>query len=205
MTPKFLYFDLGRVLVNFSVERMLDQMAAVAGITADAVREAVFAQGLMQQHETGRISAREFCEAFGKATGTRVDFERLREAATDIFEVNDPVLSVVAQLQQAGYPMGILSNTCDLHWEHCVRRYRVVELGFRVYALSQRIGAMKPDAAIYQAAAKLAGYAPEEIFFVDDTAGHVEGAKAIGFDAVQFTTAEALADDLRHRGVRFNY
>ncbi len=37
MQPKFLYFDLGMVLVNFSVERMLQQIGAVAGISADRV------------------------------------------------------------------------------------------------------------------------------------------------------------------------
>ena len=44
MRPKFLYFDLGKVLVDFSVERMLEQMAGVAGISAEQVRAAVFNQ-----------------------------------------------------------------------------------------------------------------------------------------------------------------
>ncbi|MEN6451704.1 MAG: HAD family phosphatase [Thermoguttaceae bacterium] len=205
MTPKFLYFDLGRVLVNFSVERMLDQMAAVSGITADAVRHAVFTGGLMQQHEAGRLSTPEFYEAFCAATGARPAAERLVEATADIFEMNLPMLPVVAQLQEAGYPMGILSNTCDTHWDHCFAHYRIVNRGFQVYALSQRIGALKPDAAIFRAAAQLAGHRPEDIFFVDDILGHVEGAKAVGFDAVQYTTAGALADALRQRGLRFNY
>ena len=205
MPPKFLYFDLGKVLIDYSVERMLGQMAAVAGIAADAVREAVFAGGLMHQHETGRLSTREFYEAFCAAAGVRPDYGQLVAAAADIFEPNLTVLPLVAQLQQAGYPMGILSNTCEIHWEHCFRRYRIVADGFAVYALSHRIGALKPDAAIYCAAAELAGCAPEEIFFVDDIPGHVAGARAVGFDAVQFTTAAALADELRQRGIRFNY
>ena len=36
--PKFLYFDLGRVLLHFSIERMCRQMADVAGIEPGAVR-----------------------------------------------------------------------------------------------------------------------------------------------------------------------
>ena len=115
------------------------------------------------------------------------------------------MLPIVAQLRQAGYPLGILSNTCEIHWEYCRRQYRILSEGFAVHALSYKIGAVKPDAAIFQAAAKLAGHRPEEIFFVDDIAGHVAGARAAGFDAVQFTSAEALANDLRQRGIRFNY
>ena len=205
MQPKFLYFDLGKVLINFSVERMLAQMGEVAGITADQARNSIFDAGLLRDAETGRLTGRRFYEAFCDATHTRPDFDRLTAAATEIFDLNLPVLPIVAQLRQAGYPMGILSNTCDVHWEYCRRHYRIVSEGFGVYALSYEIGAAKPDAAIFHAAAELAGHRPEDIFFVDDIAGHVAGARAVGFDAVQFTSAETLADDLRQRGVRFNY
>jgi putative hydrolase of the HAD superfamily len=205
MRPKFLYFDLGKVLVDFSVDQMLRQMAAVAGIAPQRVRETIFDGGLMREHECGRLSSREFYEAFCAAAGSRPDFARLSAAAAEIFTLNLPMLPLVAQLRQAGHAMGILSNTCETHWPYCRRRYRIVAEGFAVHALSYRIGAMKPDAAIFQAAAGLCGHRPEEIFFVDDLPGHVAGARAAGFDAVQFTTAEALSAELRRRGIRFNY
>ncbi len=205
MPPNFLFFDLGKVLVNFSTERMLEQMGAVAGIAPDRVRNALFGGGLMQQHETGRLGSRGLYEAFCTATGSRPDYDALIEAATDIFELNLPMLPLVARLSQAGYPMGILSNTGETHWNYCFDRYRIVSDGFAVHALSFRIGTVKPDVAIFHAAAELAGHKPEEILFVDDRIEHVVGAQAAGFDAVQFTTAEALADELRRRGVRFNY
>jgi 2-haloacid dehalogenase len=47
--------------------------------------------------------------------------------------------------------------------------------------------------------------APHEVFFMDDIAANVAGAQAAGFDAVQFTTPQALASELRQRGLRFNY
>jgi len=205
MTPKFLYFDLGKVLLDFSVDQMLDQVAAAAGVAADQVQAVLFDNGLMRQHETGRLTSREFYDAFCSATGTRPDFDRLVMAAADIFTLNRPMLPLVAQLRQAGYRMGILSNTCETHWPHCHRRYRIVAEAFDVYALSYQLGSLKPDAAIFHAAAEMAGCRPEEIFFVDDIAGHVAGARAVGFDAVQFTTAESLARELRQRGIRFNY
>ena len=202
---KFLYFDLGKVLVDFSIERMLRQMAAVAGVGAEQVREALFDGDLMRRYETGQLSSREFHEAFCTAVGSRPDYDLLAAAAAEIFHLNLPALPIAAQLRQAGYAMGILSNTCEIHWRHCFRRYRIVAEGFSVHALSCRIGAMKPESAIFLAAAELAGCRPEEIFFVDDMAGHVAGARSAGFDAVQFTTAAALAAELRRRGLRFNY
>jgi glucose-1-phosphatase len=205
MQPKFLYFDLGKVLVNFSVEQLLQQMGDVAGIAPERVRDAVLAGHLLHDHETGRLSSREFFDAFCSMTGTRPGFNRLIAAAAEIFELNLPMLPIVAQLQQAGYRLGILSNTCETHWEYCLKHYRILSEVFCVHALSYKIGAVKPDAAIFHAAAEMAGYRPEEMFFVDDIAGHVAGARAVGIDAVQFTTAESLANDLRQRGIHFNY
>ena len=205
MRPAFLYFDLGRVLINFDVQTMLDQIAEVSGVGPEKVREVVFGDGLQIKYESGRIDCREFHAIFSEATGSRPDFEAFRHAASDIFELNTVVLPIVAQLRAAGHRMGILSNTCPAHWEHCRRRFPSVINLFDVHALSYRLKAVKPDAAIFHAAADMAGARAEEIFFVDDMPGHVEAAKTAGFDAVQYTGAQQLAADLRARGVLFNY
>jgi len=41
------------------------------------------------------------------------------------------------------------------------------------------------------------GCRPEEIFFVDDIPGHVEGAKAVGIDAIVYSSAAQVAAELR--------
>jgi FMN phosphatase YigB (HAD superfamily) len=205
MQPKFLYFDLGKVLVDFSYDQMLAQVGAVAGIEAEAARAAIFDADLLRYFEVGRLSTAEFYEGFCAATGSRPGFAALAAAASEIFSLNLPVLPIVGQLQQAGYRMGILSNTCALHWDYCSAQYRIVSEAFAVHSLSFRIGAVKPEAGMFHAAAELAGVRPEEIFYVDDMPQHVAGARALGFDAVQFTTAPALAAELRRRGLRWNY
>jgi putative hydrolase of the HAD superfamily len=204
-TPKFLYFDLGMVLVTFTVERMCRQMAHVAGVEPERVRQVVIDGDLQTHYERGMLSTREFYDAFCQQTGTQCDFEPLLAAASDIFEINAPMLPVVARLTQARWRMGILSNTCACHWEHCRRRYRIVADSFRVYALSYELGCAKPEPAIFRKAAALANVAPEEIFYTDDIAGHVAGAQAAGFDAVLFTGPENLVAELRRRGVDLAY
>jgi putative hydrolase of the HAD superfamily len=205
MQPKFLYFDLGKVLLDFSVQQMCRQIGAAAGVPPAGVQEAIFASGLQADYETGRVSGRQFHETFCRRTGSRADYDALARAGSDIFTLNHSLVPVVAQLSQAGHRLGILSNTCESHWEHCFRRYRILRECFSVYALSFRIGACKPDAAIFRAAAAMTGCRPEEIFYTDDMPGHVAGARAAGFDAVQFTTTPELVAELRKRGVAFNY
>ena len=76
----------------------------------------------------------------------------------------------------------------------------MLERLFDVAALSFRLHAAKPERAIYEAAARLAGAPPAEIFFVDDRVDNVDGALAAGFDAVQFTSAPDLRAQLARRG-----
>jgi len=205
MQPSFLYFDLGKVLIDFSLERMMAQVAATVGAAIEQVRRAILGDELLHRYERGQVSSREFFKTFCAAAECRPDYDRLANAVSEIFTLNLPVLPMVAQLRQAGYRLGVLSNTCEVHWEYCFAHYRILTDAFDVHALSYRIGAAKPDAAIFRAAVEMAGRRPEDVFFVDDIAENVAGARAFGFDAVQFTSATALAADLRRRGVRFNY
>ncbi len=204
-TPRFIYFDLGKVLVDFSVEQMLAQMAAVSGVDPQRVRDILFSDGLMKSYELGRLTSREFYDLYCTGTGTKPDYETLCRAGSEIFSLIVSMLPIVAQLRQAGYRLGILSNTCEYHWRYCVGQYRIIAEGFQVYALSYRLGAAKPDGAMFRAAAAMADCAAEEIFYVDDIAGHVEGAKAAGIDAILYASPAQVAAELRRRGVRFNY
>jgi HAD superfamily hydrolase (TIGR01509 family) len=205
MTPKFFYFDLGKVLVDFDAQHMCRRMAAVAGVEPEQVKGIVFDSGLQSRLERGALTSREFYDEFCRRIGARPSYQDLTAAAADIFALRPAMLPIVAQMRQAGYRLGILSNTSELHWEHCLRRYCLLGAAFDVYALSYRIGRCKPEPEIFRAAAGLAGVAPGEVFFTDDLPGHVEGARAAGFDAVLYTSTAELAATLRARGVRFNY
>jgi len=205
MTLQFFYFDLGRVLLDFDVHAMCRQMAEVAGIEPELVREVLFGQGLEMRYERGEVSGREFYEEFCRLTASRPDYRELEAAGSDIFSVRPCILPIVSQMRQAGYRLGVLSNTSQSHWEHCLRRYRILREAFETYALSFRIGHCKPEAAIFTAAAELAGAEPGEIFFTDDRPELAAGARAAGFDAIPYTSTAELAAALRARGVRFNY
>ena len=206
MPPRFLYFDLGNVLLNFDHRLACRQMGEVAGLPEQRVWDIVFAGDLELRYEAGEIDDREFYDIFCRQADARPDYEALLLAGSAIFTPNLSIFPVVAALDSAGYSLGILSNTCPGHWAYCSGdRYTLISRAFDVYALSYQLGACKPAAKIFAGAAELAGVPPQDIFFVDDIAGHVAGAQAAGFDAVQYTTTAALVAELRRRGLAFNY
>ena len=199
--PRFIYFDLGNVLVNFDHRRGARQMAEVAGVSERLVWEVVFESDLHLEYERGAITSRECYETFCARTATRPDYDALFLAAADIFEPNDSIVPLVAELHKRKHRLGILSNTNESHWNFIASgRFPIVQEFFERYALSHEMRAAKPDLAAYEIAAKLAGVAPEEVFFTDDRLDNVEAALQAGFDAVQFVGVEALRDELQSRG-----
>jgi glucose-1-phosphatase len=206
MAPEFFYFDFGNVLFFFSHERSAGQMAAAAGVEPALVWQVVFEGDLQTRYETGELSSRQFHDEFCRATGSRPDYDELLRAAGDIFEVNVPVKALVSMLQAAGYRTGVLSNTCEAHWDWCAGgRFGAFPRPFEVLALSYELGVMKPELRIFEMAADLAGVPPGQIFFVDDRPEHVAAARQVGYDAVLYTSPLELARQLYRREVRFNY
>lgn len=71
----------------------------------------------------------------------------------------------------------------------------------RGVTVSGEIALIKPDRAIYDLHAKDFGLDPAKSLFIDDSAANVEGAKAAGWQAVQFTDADQLRRDLASFGI----
>jgi len=200
--PDFVYLDLGNVIVSFDRPRAHRQMADVAGLTVEEVQAALAAADLEARLERGAIGWPAFHAEFSRLTGTNPAAGSLAEAASDMFALNVAMLPVIAGLERAGIPIGILSNTCGVHWDHLLaKRYAVLPGNVVATVLSHEVAAVKPEAAIYAAAAARAGVPPERIFFCDDIPAHVEAARACGWDAEVFESAAGLIDALDRRGL----
>jgi putative hydrolase of the HAD superfamily len=212
MMPQVLYFDLGNVLFSFSHAQMYRQMAEVAGVSPETLEHVLVddpsAAGALVAYETGRATTDEFFDVFTRAIGKRPDAERFAHAVSDIFSPIDATLDFVRKLAGAGHRLAILSNTNPIHWSFVTdgRFPLVADIGrpggaFGWAVLSYEAGAMKPGSAIFATAIERAGIAASEIFFVDDIAENVAGARAAGIDAVQYENTMKLIDDLRLRGI----
>ena len=193
--------DLGNVLVHFSHERMCDQVAAVCGVTAARVAAIVFEEiCLHDRMDRGLISERQFHQEFQEAVGREIDFDALRLATSDIFELNAPMVPLIDQLRHRGIRLVVLSNTCDPHFGFLLKRFPVMR-AFDDYVVSFREKAVKPEAAIFQAALKKIDCRPEECFYTDDIERFVIAGRTFGLQAEVFTGADDFVSQLASRGI----
>jgi putative hydrolase of the HAD superfamily len=193
-------FDLGNVLVRFSHERMCEQIGALCDRSGREIRACLIETGLQWEFERGRCDERTFHQRLEDATDRRIPIAELRHAASDIFEPNDEVVSIVRMLKQAGYRLVLLSNTSIAHYEFIRSRWDLLK-PFDEFVLSYEVGAIKPEPAIFDAALAAIRCRPEDAFYTDDIAAYVEAGRARGLDAEVFTTADELRQQLAARAI----
>lgn len=201
-TPRCIYFDLGNVIFAFSHEQAAWHMARVAGISFSAVWQTVFGKHALEiAYERGEITSAQFHQRFCELTNTSPSLEALLEAGSTIFTPLQANIELAQRLRAGGHRLGVLSNTCEAHWQYCRRTYASTMQLFELSCLSYEVKSLKPDPAIYERAIELANVPANEIFFFDDRPENVAGALMAGIDAVLFTSAAQLKHDLRQRGV----
>ena len=200
--PAFIYLDLGRVVVDFDHALAWQKVAAITGLAEADIEQFFTADDRPRRIETGLLAWDTLHAEFVRAMAVEVDVDALARAAGDIFTLRVEMLPVIAAIERAGVPLGILSNTCDIHWKHLLRcRYGILPGGISPLVLSYEVGAMKPHPSIYEAAVAKAVVPADRIFFCDDIPAHVEAARAAGWDAEVFTGARQLVEQLASRGV----
>ena len=203
MTVRFIYFDLGRVLLDFTHERGFRQIAYACNGTEEQVRSALMDSGLSDRYETGDVSTSEFHQRFCETSGLTISESQLAHAWGDIFEIKAGTVALAAALRSANIPIGILSNTCEAHWDLASSKFPVLTQLFDPVVTSYEVRSMKPAVAICESAAARVNLEPAELFFVDDRDENVAAARALGWHARLFRSARELANDLESLGLRF--
>lgn len=128
--------------------------------------------------------------------GVTADLSQFGEKWFSGRPANAAWLAALHRLRGAGYVVGLLSNMVP-SWESLWRRMvpRADAL-FEHVVFSYACGYRKPDATIFALAAGRCGLAPSSCVLVDDLAVNCAGARAAGWQAVQFHDATQASAEL---------
>lgn len=191
---KVIIFDLGNVLLDFSHEKMIVQIAEVLNVPAATVRNKLMNEQLHSQYEQGEVTTDQFLEALNTLSATKSERHMLLNAMSDIFAENKEIVPIIKALQRQGKKLLLLSNTSEAHYHFIERKFPITKL-FDHIVLSYEVKSAKPKPEIFRHALERAGYLPREVFYVDDVLEHVEAARLLGIDAELYQSV----DDLRRK------
>jgi putative hydrolase of the HAD superfamily len=194
-------FDYGEVLCQRAPLEEFAPMARVLRITPEQLVERYSENRL--PYDRGDVTAAEYWTGFARESGVTLDAAQIEELDSHDFSLwwnLDPELMAwVDRLRANGIRAGVLSNM-PIGLANQMRAKAPWLHRFDAYTLSAEIRATKPDAAIYQYSLEQLGLSAPEALFLDDRQVNVEGARAIGMEALLFKTTAQLRDDLEGWG-----
>jgi len=105
------------------------------------------------------------------------------------------------ELKAKGVALHAITNWSAETWPHGLQAHPELGEVFGTTVVSGQVGMIKPSVEIYRLLCQRASVSPEDCVFIDDGLHNCIGAKAAGMDAIHFTGADALRQQLQVRGL----
>jgi 2-haloacid dehalogenase len=192
---RHIVFDIGKVLIHYDPNIPFSRL-----IPDKTERNEFFATVCTQEWNVEQDRGRDWGEAEAllieqfpdKADLIRAFRTHWHEMVSHAY---DGSVDVMLDLIQQGRDVTMLTNFAADTFKQAREMYPFLKVP-RGVTVSGEIGLLKPDRAIYETHTKSFDLDPAACLFIDDSPANVEGAIAAGWQAVHFTSAEKLREDL---------
>jgi 2-haloacid dehalogenase len=197
---RHIVFDIGKVLIHYDPNLPYSRI-----IPDEAERRWFFDNVCTHDWNMEQDRGRGWAEAEAEVIARHPE----REEQIRAFRLNwremvphayEDSVALMTGLIDAGHDVTMLTNFAADTFREAREMYPFLNLP-RGVTVSGEVGLLKPDVAIYQRHAADFGLDPAACLFIDDVTVNVEGARAAGWQAVQFLGADKLQADLKDLGV----
>lgn len=177
---KFVYFDVNGCLLRF-YHRAFSLIAEDTGVPSDRIETAFWHYN--DAACRGELSMVEFNKQFGAA----IDQKSLDWAEYYLRAV-EPIRGMTELLEwvHEHYEIGLLTNIMPGLLDRLHKEKLIPTLEYKAIVDSSAVGAIKPEAKIYEIAQGLSGVKPGEILLVDDSRSNLIAAEKLGWKVLWF-------------------
>jgi 2-haloacid dehalogenase len=199
-TIRHIVFDIGKVLIHY------DPDIPYSRIIPDPQERQWFFQNVCThdwnlEQDRGRTwqdaEALLIAEHPEKEAHIRAFRQKWHEMVSHSY---DDSVEIMLGLIEDGRDVTMLTNFASDTFRQAQEMYPFLKRP-RGVTVSGDVGLIKPDVAIYQKHHSDFGLEPAATLFIDDSYPNVKGAREAGWQAVHFTGAEKLREDLKALGV----
>lgn len=199
---KNVIFDIGNVVVRWSPLEII-RLTFGDHIDTPAKAREVFQHSIWMDLNKGRLTEDQAKQAYQQQLNfSELESEKLffnvRQTLTPLYGSQQ----LIERLKQAGYGVYALTDNVTELVDYLKQQYDFWPL-FDGATVSADVDMLKPQAEIYHHLLQSNNLVGEECIFLDDMPHNVEGAKAVGIDAIQFAHAHQAEQELKERGLAF--
>lgn len=196
MPVSAVIFDYGGVIIRIVDDKPRRQLVDRLGIDLGKLYHIVFESKSARRGSRGEISFAQHWKYVCRQLGVpKAEQAATLEAFLAADGVDQDLMTWIRELHK-NHKIGLLSNAWDNLRGLLEDRWKVAG-EFDDLVISAEVGLAKPDQRIYELAVKRLGVLPEEAVFFDDMLENVEGARAAGLQAYQYTNVEQAKKDLK--------
>ncbi|MDZ4743882.1 MAG: HAD family phosphatase [Verrucomicrobiota bacterium] len=199
MTINALFFDLGKVLLNFDFGIAKKSLAKKSSLTPAKIEKRFFSNPAFTLYEKGTITTIEFFQSMSDWLDYNGTLDEMADIFCEIFWEHETNIEIANQLSKK-MPVYLVSNTCEAHIEYFEPKHTFLR-EFKFLYYSNRICARKPEPEFYGHVISHSGEDPRKSIFVDDLEANIIGAKKAGFNTIHLTPKTNLRKELARFGV----
>ncbi len=177
-------FDYGNVIDIFDPYIFFEKLSKHSKMDATEARACVSGSGFTELYEKGFITTDEYHQ-FICNMGFDITLDDFIEAHTNKFEANEPMHDLIRKLKSNDYQIGILSNTNQMDYDERIIRSPIIPYVDAI-TVSHDIEKRKPHPHMYRDILDKLLVCPEEAVFLDDMERNIDGARAVGLDAIRY-------------------
>lgn len=202
MALRAVVFDYGMVLTGPQEPDAYAALLCITGLPRERFESLYWAD--RPAYDEGKLTGLGFWEKFLRQAGLdqnqRMAEELNRWDARMWTTENPAMVAWQLALKEHGLKTAILSNIGDEVLASVERAFDWIHR-FDVLVWSYQLGIAKPDPELYRHTLVELGVQPGETLFIDDKLPNVEAAQALGIQAIQFSSAERLREQLIAAGL----
>jgi putative hydrolase of the HAD superfamily len=195
-------FDYGMVLTSPQDPAAHAELVRLTGLPLNRFEELYWAD--RHAYDEGKLTGMQFWQKLildGGLIRSEAEIQRLSFLDGQMWStVNERMVAWQAQLKKHGLLTGILSNMGDSVLEVLLATHSWIA-NFDVQVWSYQLLIAKPDPAIYHLILARLGTQPEETLFLDDRLENIIAARDLGIQAIQFSNADTLRQELIAAGL----
>lgn len=202
-----LIFDLGGLFIDVYMDRFASSLQKLVGKDVLPTLEKLQKDKFFDAYETGHISTSAFLDTLAAAFDKGIELDQYAACWNAILGRVQLEQLVLIQPLRKHCDVVLLSNTNSLHVEaleaEFEKRHHGEKLGhyFDRIFYSQQIGMRKPETEIFAFVVEAQAFNPINTLFIDDSPGHLEGARRVGIQTLLHPQNAPLLPSLQQAGL----